>query len=107
MSERRSDVEDVDESEYVLGGDNHGESEVERICRVLLVCKLDERIEPLRTLGEEIVDAGLGGEDVTAEDIDALRKAMTELEYVLQDYAEPLVDEDKLNRDRLNPVRDD
>jgi hypothetical protein len=114
MPEWRDDTRDevtayalVPEDTHVLGGDTPGEAEVNRICRVLLVYKLNELITPLRTLGNEIVEDGLAGEDMAADDVDALGKAMLQLEYALQDYVEPLVDEDELTRNRLGTIRDD
>lgn len=79
--------------EWVPGAADRDEPELARAGRMLLAHKIDKHVEELMICSGEILDRAYAGEDITRDDVRTLRSSIDALEYNLDEFVEPILDE--------------
>jgi hypothetical protein len=92
MNEEDSDSSTASDT-FVPGASERDESELARLGRLYLAEELDEHAAELFFRVQGIVHRAYSGEDITEGDVQALRRSLRRLEYTLEDFADPVVED--------------
>lgn len=79
--------------EWVPGETDHDEPELARVGRLAIGHSLVDHTESLYHQADDVLQRAFDGEDVTADDLEAFRRELSGLEFVLEAYVEPVVEE--------------
>ena len=75
-------------------GENAGDvSELERVGRLTIGHQLYDHADALLETADDVLDRAFDGEDIRREDLEAIRREMNALEFVLETYAEPVAEQ--------------